>query len=65
MRLLFRTGVGKDFAGKEAEREMSQMLDMAELGSAEYMVTKIVKVSDDASWYTIGGRKILFNCPHS
>lgn len=41
---------------------MSQMSDVAELGSVEYTVTKIVKASDDASWYKIGDRKILFNC---
>ena len=47
---------------KKLSEKMSQMSDVAELGSVEYTVTKIVKASDDASWYKIGDRKILFNC---
>lgn len=38
------------------------MSEVAELGSVEYTVNKVVKASDDPSWYKIGDRKILFNC---
>ncbi len=36
--------------------------ELCELGTVEYTVTKIVRASDDAKWYTIGDRKILFSC---
>ena len=35
--------------------------EMAELGTVEYTVKKIVKTEDNA-WYTYGDRKILFTC---
>ena len=47
---------------KKLSEKMSQMTDVAELGSVEYTVTKIVKASDDKTWYKVGDRKILFNC---
>ena len=33
---------------------------MAELGTVEYTVTKIIK-ANDAAWYRYGDRKILFS----
>ena len=47
---------------QKLSEKMSQMSDVAELGSVEYTVTKVVKASDDASWYKVGNRKILFDC---
>lgn len=47
---------------QKMNQKMSEMTEMAELGSVEYTITKIVKASDDKSWYKIGDRKILFNC---
>ena len=38
------------------------MAEVAELGSVEYTVTKVVKASDEAEWYKFGDRKILFKC---
>ena len=34
---------------------------MAELGTVEYTVTKMI-LADDAAWYKYGKRKILFSC---
>lgn len=48
--------------GQKLNQKMSEMTEVAELGSVEYTVTKIVKASDDKSWYKVGERKILFNC---
>lgn len=47
---------------QKLDQKLSQMSDVAELGSVEYTVTKVVKASDDKSWYKIGNRKILFKC---
>lgn len=47
---------------QKMNQKMSEMTEMAELGSVEYTISKIVKASDDKSWYKIGDRKILFSC---
>ena len=39
--------------------------EMSELATVEYSVTKIVKASDDQTWYKIGDRKILMSCSAS
>jgi len=36
--------------------------EMSDLATAEYVVTKIIKASDDKTWYKIGDRKILMSC---
>lgn len=48
--------------GKKLNQKMSEMTEVAELGSVEYTITKIVKATDDECWYKVGDRKILFNC---
>lgn len=40
---------------------MQQMSEMADFGSVEYTVKKVIKASD-VQWYTVGDRKILFTC---
>lgn len=55
-------GISADSLKKKMDQKMSEMTEMAELGSVEYTITKIVKASDDDSWYKVGERKILFNC---
>lgn len=47
---------------QKLSEKLSQMSDVAELGSVEYTVTKVVKAADDKSWYKVGDRKILFDC---
>lgn len=42
--------------------KMSEITDMAELGTVEYTVTKIVQSKDDDKWYKIGDRRVLFSC---
>lgn len=36
--------------------------EMNELVSVEYVVNKIIKASDDKTWYKFGDRKILMTC---
>jgi len=38
------------------------MQQMQELATAEYVITKVVKASDNQTWYKIGDRKILITC---
>jgi hypothetical protein len=43
------------------DKQVKSMDGMAQLGTVEYTITKIVKV-DDKAFYKIGDRKILFSC---
>ncbi|HQD10586.1 MAG TPA: DUF4230 domain-containing protein [Flavihumibacter sp.] len=52
------------FACKQEKDRIAQVLqvrDMADLATTEYSVTKIVKASDDKTWYKFGDRKILMS----
>ena len=53
---------GKTSLEKKLNQKMSEMSEVAELGSVEYTIEKVVKASDDAEWYKLGDRKILFKC---
>ena len=55
-------GLEKVSLEQKLSKKMSQITDVAELGTVEYTVTKVVKASDDECWYKIGNRKILFDC---
>lgn len=35
---------------------------MAELGTVEYTIKKVIKADDNIDWYKYGERKILFSC---
>ncbi len=45
--------------------EVFAIREMSELATVEYLVTKIIKASDDQTWYKIGDRKILMSCEAS
>src|SRR3954463_12955976 len=51
---------------KEKERDLpSTILAIQETGrlaTAEYTLTKIIRASDDQTWYKVGDRKILMSC---
>jgi hypothetical protein len=44
------------------EQAILALRDMSDLVTAEYVVTKIIKASDDQTWYKAGDRKILMSC---
>jgi len=44
------------------EQEILALKEMNELVTVEYMVSKIIKASDDQTWYKLGERKILMTC---
>ena len=39
-----------------------QLRELNELVTVEYDITKVIKASDDKSWFKIGERKILMSC---
>jgi len=47
------------------EEKANKIASLSELGTVEYIVSKIVKASDNATWYKYGDRKILFTCKAS
>lgn len=52
----------QDISYKQMEEQVGKITSLTELGTVEYVVTKIVKANDDATWYKFGDRKILFSC---
>ncbi len=44
------------------EAMVLQLRELNELATVEYTVSKIVKASDDQTWYKVGDRKILMSC---
>ncbi|MFT3933173.1 MAG: DUF4230 domain-containing protein [Chitinophagaceae bacterium] len=47
------------------EQEILALKEMNELVTVEYTVNKIIKASDDKTWYKLGDRKILMTCEAS
>jgi len=48
---------------QQAENQIGHKLkSLSELGMVEYVVSKVVKADDNATWYKFGDRKILFTC---
>ena len=58
--MMLLSGCGDSMADK-LKNKMGTLTEMAELGTVEYTISKIIKASDEA-FYTIGERKILFSC---
>lgn len=53
--------IGCSAKEKQIEQRVQRMAESAELGTVEYKVKKIVKTNDN-QWYSLGDRKILFQC---
>lgn len=47
---------------RKLEEQVGKITSISELGTVEYVIAKIVKADDDATWYKFGDRKILFTC---
>jgi hypothetical protein len=47
------------------ERVERGLKSLSDLSTVEYVVSKIVKADDNATWYKFGDRKILFSCKAS
>lgn len=46
----------------EQKQEVLALKDMSDLATVEFVVTKIIRASDDKTWYKFGDRKILMSC---
>jgi Protein of unknown function (DUF4230) len=44
------------------KQEILGLREMNELATVEYTVTRIIKATDDQTWWKFGDRKILMNC---
>jgi hypothetical protein len=59
--LLFLLSCGKK--GETAERPgVLTLREMSDLATVEYTVTKVIKASDNKTWFKVGDRKILMSC---
>jgi hypothetical protein len=59
--LLFVLCVGCSKKEKQLQQVMA-LQQMSGLATVEYVVTKIIKASDNKTWYKTGDRKILMSC---
>jgi len=62
------TGLMLFFSCRQKEKAVDtvlQLKELSELATVEYSITKIIKASDDQTWYKIGDRKILMSCQAS
>ncbi len=60
--LLFCVVAACRTAPVKQEQEILALREINELVTVEYIVNKIIKASDDETWYKIGDRKILMTC---
>src|SRR5687768_15732003 len=44
------------------KQQVLAIKEMSELASVEYVVTKIIKATDNKTWFKLGERKILISC---
>lgn len=57
--LLFFIGCGKK---QDEKPNIFTLREMSDLATVEYTVTKIIKASDNKTWFKPGERKILMSC---
>lgn len=60
--LVLTASCGKESKEDLIEERAATITEMAELGTVEYTVSKIIKANDNKAFYTIGDRKILMSC---
>ena len=60
--ILLTASCGSDSREDLINERAATITEMAELGTVEYTVSKIIKANDNKAFYTIGDRKILMSC---
>ena len=58
--VLFLLSCGKNKEGQKPT--ILSLKEMSDLATVEYTVTKIIKASDNKTWFKMGDRKILMSC---
>ena len=59
--LLLLSACGKKDKGEEKPGILT-LREMSDLATVEYTVTKVIKASDNKTWFKLGDRKILMSC---
>ncbi|MDQ6815359.1 MAG: DUF4230 domain-containing protein [Bacteroidota bacterium] len=59
--LLLAAGCGKKNKDEEKPSVLT-LKEMSDLATVEYTVTKVIKASDNKTWFKVGDRKILMSC---
>lgn len=59
--LLFLVACGKKDTVEQKPGILS-LKEMSDLATVEYTVTKVIKASDNKTWFKVGDRKILMSC---
>ena len=60
--LLLLTAACSKTKPAESKPGVLSLREMGDLATVEYTVTKIIKASDNKTWFKIGDRKILMSC---
>ncbi len=60
--LLFLLAACNKPAPVEERPNVLTLKEMSDLATVEYTVTKIIKASDNKTWFKVGDRKILMSC---
>jgi hypothetical protein len=60
--ILLLTGISCARKKTEPAAVMQLVKETGQLVTAEYTLSKIIKASDDKTWYKVGSRKILIQC---
>lgn len=47
---------------KAKQPDIFSLKEMSDLATVEYTVTKVIKASDNKTWFKVGERKILMSC---
>jgi hypothetical protein len=61
--LAFSCQKGEDYS--KIKEQANKIASLSELGTVEYVISKIVKAADNETWFKYGDRKILFTCKAS
>lgn len=48
--------------GRDEKPSILSLREMSDLATVEYTVTKVIKASDNQTWFKMGDRKILMSC---
>jgi hypothetical protein len=60
--ILFLAACNKKGKERDLPSTILAIQETGRLATAEYTLTKIIRASDDQTWYKVGDRKILMSC---
>ncbi len=60
--VIFLFACNKKPLSPDISQTILSLKETGELVTAEYTISKVIRASDDQTWYKLGDRKILINC---